>query len=378
MEINLMSRQKHIIISAVNLVEGGTLTVLQDCLSSATQCLPHDWKITALVHQKSLIENPRVQTIEFPRAKRSYLVRLWMEWFVFKKLSYSLKPDLWLSLHDITPRVVAKRQAVYCHNPSPFYRVTWREARLEPTFAFFNLLYKQLYGFFILRNYAVIVQQDWLRDAFRRLYSHPNVVVAYPTYQDDKKTGVSIPALRQPSRSNPLVLLYPALPRVFKNFELLCEAIKRLPSKFDGVLQLRLTLSGEENAYSRDLYQRFSSTYGVQFIGRQTRQQMEQQYRECDVVLFPSKLETWGLPITEAKAHSKPLLVADLPYARETVGNYESVTFLSAQETQAWAAAFEGLATGNFQFGSQFDRHLPDAPFAADWSQLWLLLTKDL
>jgi glycosyltransferase involved in cell wall biosynthesis len=104
---------------------------------------------------------------------------------------------------------------------------------------------------------------------------------------------------------------------------------------------------------------------------------MAVQYQSCDVVVFPSRLETWGLPITEAKALNKPLLVADLPYAHETVGNYSAVSFLQATDVQAWANAFVQIASGQHAFESHTCT-LPEAPFAADWPQLWRLLTHGL
>ena len=373
-----MQRQKHVVLSAINFSEGGPLTVLQESLEAAAQCLPAEWKITALLHRKDLITHPRIETFAFPQSKRSWLTRLWLEWVVFDQLSKSLKPDLWLSLHDITPRVRARRQAVYCHNPSPFHKLTWRDAQLEPSFALFNLLYARLYGVFLSRNHTVVVQQAWLRQAFRRLYAHPNVVVAYPTQSDEGlSVTAQIHASGRFSDARPLVMLYPALPRVFKNIEVLCEAMIRLPPAARGTLELQLTLSGTENPYARDFYRRFLSVNGVRFIGRQTKQQMAKAYRACDVVVFPSRLETWGLPITEAKALNKPLLVADLPYAHETVGSCSAVSFLPVTDVQAWAKAFEQIACGQHAFGSQ-TRTAPEAPFAADWPQLWRLLTEGL
>lgn len=373
-----MQKQKHVVVSAVNFTEGGPLKVLQESLEAAAHYLPSHWRITALVHRKDLITNPRIETLAFPQSKRSWFTRLWLDWVMFGRLSKSLKPDLWLSLHDITPRVHARRQAVYCHNPSPFYKLTWRDARLEPSFALFNLLYVRLYGAFLSRNHTVVVQQAWLRQAFRRLYAHPNVVVAYPMQTHEEPPSVVSPTAVRPSgEMRPLVMLYPTLPRVFKNLEVLCEAMKLLPATVIGRLELRLTLGGAENPYSRDLYKRFASVPGIRFIGRQTRQQISAEYQNCDVVVFPSKLETWGLPITEAKSLNKPLLVADLPYAHETVGNCSAVSFLPATDARAWAHVFELMASGQHTFGSQ-TRPAPEPPFAANWPQLWQLLTQGL
>lgn len=369
-------RTKRLVVSAVNLNEGGPLTVLIEGMDAAAQVLGPEWEITALVHKASLISNPRVRTVEFPLSKRSWVIRLFLEWIYFSKLSRKLNADLWLSLHDITPRVQARRQVVYCHNPSPFYQLTWREVRLEPKLKLFSLLYGRLYGMFIRRNYAVVVQQVWLRDAFRRLFGQQYVVVAHPqptefTWRADTHYR------RSPTIQRPLVLLYPALPRVFKNIDVLCEAMTLLPPSLKGLVELRLTLSGTENRYARDLWRRFASVAGVKFIGRQVRAAMVEQYERCDMVLFPSKLETWGLPISEAKSRRKPLLVADALYAYETVGTYDAVSFLPAEDAAAWAKAIADFATGDWHFSSQSVQH-PDAPFAANWPQLWQLLTDGL
>lgn len=112
-------------------------------------------------------------------------------------------------------------------------------------------------------------------------------------------------------------------------------------------------------------------------MGRQSRDDMAAQYAQCDAVLFPSKLETWGLPITEAKALSKPLLVADLPYAYETVGTYASVSFLPPNDAAAWAKAFEAVAEGKWINSGNVET-TPDSPYASDWPQLWALLTEGL
>lgn len=363
---------KCLVVSAVNFSEGGPLAVLVDCLESAAQTLGAEWEIVALVHDQHLIQNPRIRCLVFPEAKRSWVKRLFLEWVHFNALSQELKPDLWFSLHDITPRVQTRRQAVYCHNASPFYRLSLREALLEPKFLLFNWFYAHLYRVNIWRNHTVVVQQEWLRDEFNGLYAHPNVVVAHPT------VPVSAPAMKNPpSHSGKSVFLYPALSRVFKNFEVLCEAAVRLPEDLQSQVEIRLTLDGSENRYARNLVRRYGNQPALHFIGLQSRAEMTRHYTECAAVLFPSKLETWGLPISEAKALGKPLLVADMPYAHETVGSYGQVDFLPVTDSAAWAEAIAAIARGNLRFTGAV-RTDPAPPFAKDWPQLWQLLTAGL
>lgn len=372
---------RHLVVSAVNFSEGGPLTVLIESLDAAAATLDDDWQITALVHDAKLIRNQRVRTIAYPDSKKSWLNRLRLEWWGFRALSRELKPDLWVSLHDITPRVEARRQAVYCHNSSPFYRPSLTEIRFDPRLFVFSTLYMRLYALFIGRNYAVIVQPTWMREAFRRATGHPNIVVAYPGAAADQPAGAdpeqrdAAPFVRHPGR--PLRLLYPSLPRVFKNMEVLCEAMRLLPPEIAARIDLRLTLDGTENKWAGELVRRYGDVVGVRFIGRQARAEMTAEYENCDAVLFPSRLETWGLPISEGKAFGKPLLAADLPYAREATGSYTDVKFLPPDDPRAWADEFIRMEAGHWEPHGNTAVE-PAQPFVRDWPSLWRYLTNGL
>ena len=359
-----------IVVSAVNFTEGGPLTVLRECLASAAAELPVQCELVALVHSADLIQESRVRFVSIPSSKKSWFHRLYWEWFGFYRISRELRPALWLSLHDVTPRVSATRQAVYCHNPSPFYRIRLRDAMMEPRFFIFNQLYALLYRLFIGRNHCVIVQQEWLREEFIRRMGNLPVVVAHPSFRVVERPGST--------KSGPaFVFIYPALPRVFKNMETLCAASQILAARGISGFEVRLTIDGSENRYSRWVRQRFGDTAQIQFIGRKTKDEMVTQYAQACAVVFPSKLETWGLPITEGKAQGLPLIVADLPYARETVGNYELVSFFPAESPDALADLMQAMIEQRWR---PTGNHHPDpaTPYAPDWASLWGILTSGL
>ncbi len=366
--------RKRLVVSAVNFSEGGPLTILRDCLGSAALSLSSEWEIIALVHNRNLIDLPRVRLIEIPNAKRSWLHRLYFEWFEFRRLSRRLEPDLWLSLHDITPRVIARRQAVYCHNPSPFYRLSLPEAWHEPRLWLFSNFYRYLYRVFIRKNHWVIVQQAWLRIAFKRMYGNLPMVVAHPSLVP-VNSGPRSEYLE--AVTGKIVFFYPALSRVFKNFEVICEAAKILASRGVSGFEIRLTLSGNENSYSKWLYKSYSEVVGLLFIGLQDRIQMEKHYREASAVIFPSKLETWGLPISEAKLHRRPILAADLPYAHETVGSYDNVSFFPPADAVTLANLMQSIIDKSWR-PTNAKMKEPAKPFTRNWRELWQLLTVEL
>jgi glycosyltransferase involved in cell wall biosynthesis len=362
--------QKTIVISAVNLVEGGTLTVLRDCIQSAEAFLGDDWRIVALLNKPDLVESTRVEKICFPAAKKSWFTRIYYEWIYFNRLSRKIKPYLWLSLHDITPRVQSVRQAVYCHNPAPFYRASWRESRLDFGFFLFNKFYKYLYGALISRNFMVIVQQEWLRDEFHSMYGELPILVAHPNMVS---TGCSPLINSVRDYSSKTVFLYPSFPRVHKNFETLCEAAEQLNRWGIRDFRVEVTLAGNENRYARDLYQHYRTVKNLEFIGLQSREEMADRYRKSDVVVFPGKLETWGLPISEAKSYGKVLLLADRPYARETVGTYDRVSFFEATNSLRLANLMRSIIESNWQPQGNVARR-PADPFVSNWIDLWSML----
>ncbi len=365
-----MSSRKRLVISGINLVEGGTLTVFRECISAAALHLSKDWEVVVLAHDKSLIDATGVAVLEFPLSKRSWLLRLYYEWWYFGRLAKKLKPDFWLSLHDMTPFIGSCPQAVYCHNPAPFYRITsFREVWQEPTLLMFNLFYRYLYGMGIHRNKYVIVQQDWLRREFERLFKVKNVIVSYPLTAVAQVKSTP----EKPPKEN-FIFLYPALPRVFKNIQMLCEAVKILNLQGITGFEVRLTMDGSENRFAAYLTGQYAGTPNLAFIGRQSHRQMMEQYTDCDCVLFPSRLETWGLPISEAKSYGKPLLVAELPYAHETVGDYDKVAFVDSRSAADWAENMRCAMMGRQVFSVAHIEN-PHEPFVRDWQALLKLLT---
>ena len=52
---------KTVVVSAVNIRKGGTLTILRDCLEYLSGLAQTgEWKVVALVHDRSLCEYPSI------------------------------------------------------------------------------------------------------------------------------------------------------------------------------------------------------------------------------------------------------------------------------------------------------------------------------
>lgn len=317
---------RKIVISGINIDSGGALTIFKECLEYCNRNLSDNYEIIALVHKKDIFisetEN-NIKFFEFPKSKKSWLIRCWYEYFYFKFFSKNIKPYLWLSIHDITPNVKTERLVVYCHNPSPFYNMKLEDIKYDKKLFLFSKFYKYLYKINIKKNNFVIVQQNWIAEKFKQMYSIENVLVYPPNIHSKLASKVEGNIFEKNT------FFYPAYPRVFKNFEIICEAAKYLEKQGIDNFKIYLTIDGSENLYSKKIIEKYKSLKTIEFIGLLSREKVYEYYFKVECLIFPSKLETWGLPITEFKKFNKPMIVADLEYAHETVGNYDKVLFFN-------------------------------------------------
>lgn len=361
--------RKTIVISAINFFEGGPLSILRDCVSYLENNLADQYNIIVYVHNVNHFSSKKISFIELPKSRKSYINRLYYEyiWFYFQSIKH--KPFLWFSLHDITPNVKSEIRAVYCHNPSPFYEISMHEFILDPTLGFFNKFYKYLYKININKNHFVVVQQNWLRDVFRNmLNSKSEIIVAPPNVSLINKMD----SVNQGSLSKKSIFFFPALPRVFKNFECVCEATKLL-NELNLDFELQITLSGNENRYSKMLFKKYGNIENIKFIGILSREKVFEKFLECSALVFPSKLETWGLPITESKLFEKPILVCDLPYAHETVGQYSKVSFFEPNDVKKLASLMEQVIKNVIAYDGN-DSIKTNNPKANNWDEMFNIL----
>ena len=325
-------------------------------------------KVVLFCHSAELYKDlarENLTLIAKPLSRKSWLIRIFYEYIWFWFWSLGRDVDCWVSLHDVTPNVKAARRAVYCHNPAPFYSgaSTWRYA---PGFQVFRHLYEYFYRINLQKNDWVIVQQQWLKDAFvERFGCRPEkVVVARP-----EETG-SI-AFPPPSALGGAVktLVFPAYPRVFKNHKVLVEAMRRLG---DVPLKLIMTFSGGENAYARKVAASAAGLANVELGGFLSRDKLFQVYSDADAMLFPSKLETWGLPLSEFRLTGKPVFAADLPYARESLSGYTNVCYFNPDDAEGLARLLRAFSAG--EFAPKVYETVYAQPFAKGWAGLLTLM----
>lgn len=364
---------KTIVVSAVNIRKGGTLTILKSCLSFLSSLAQKgEYRVVALVHQKELAYYPGIEYMEMLNTVKSWGRRLWCEYVTMWRVSLQLSPVyLWLSLHDTTPRVKAERQAVYCQTSFPFLKWKWQDARFDYKIVVFALLTRFAYRVNIKHNKYLVVQAEWLRKGFTKMFGLPEdrFIVTPPqkSLPQEKVSGKKTDSVFH--------FMYAATADCHKNFETLCRAARLLEQEIGtDRFKVTLTLSGHENKYAHWIYTQWGDLSSLDFAGFMDNQHLYEAYAQADCLVFPSRIETWGLPISEFAVFGKPMLLADLPYAHETAAGHNHVAFFQPNDAITLKEHMKRLLVGNTTFLSPVPAVTLKAPKAASWKELFDLL----
>lgn len=364
---------KRIVISAINIRKGGTLTILRDCLRHlSAEAEAGRLEVIALVHSRDLCDFPAISYISMPDSIRSWARRLRHEYVTMKRISRRITEergpiDLWLSLHDTTPRVIARRQAVYCQTSFPFMRWRWRDFRMDFKIPLFAMLTRFAYRINVRRNHRLLVQQQWLRSGLSRMLGVPadRFIVAAP------ERDLSLPEFT-PRRFDRPTFFYASTPDCHKNFETVCQAAALLEQETGKErFQLILTVGGTENRYARYLKSHWGDIPSIRFEGLMDRSTLYATYAGADCLVFMSRVETWGLPISEFMTFSKPMILADLPYAHETAAGSSRTAFTHADDARALASLMRDVVNGNLAAFSPVGKHTGEGTVAPTWQDIF-------
>jgi len=364
--------KKVIVISGANLVTGGALTIIQECVRYLNRYLSDEYIIYCLVHNvDSFKEFKNIKFLEFKAVRNSYFNRIKFEYFFCRKLSLKLKPYLWFSLNDMSSSSISEKRAVYCHNAAPFRKIVYSDLFFEPSLFLFTVFYKSLYRINIYKNNYIIVQQEWLRSIFMKTYNLPHHKIIVSPPKNEYYTGANITPGN--IESDTYTFFYPTFPRPFKNIEVIGKAIKILGQRKNLNFTVIITMDGTENRYSKYIVKRYGHLQGLRFIGLISKSEVYDLYNQTDCLLFPSKLESWGLPISEFKEYERPIILADLTYARETLGNYQKGVFFDADNPHQLADLMEQAILNKISFNQNF-QVVSEKPNARSWKEVFDIL----
>tara|TARA_R110001583_G_scaffold111063_2_gene260143 strand:+ start:19129 stop:20232 length:1104 start_codon:yes stop_codon:yes gene_type:complete len=328
--------KKVIVVNATALRSGGALSILSQFIRS----IEGDDEYLIFVHPSIdfCVDNESIRIVRIERT--SFFSRIFWD-------SYGL--DVYLKKEKIEVKVIISLQntsiritqscekVIYLHNIIPFVNYRWNLFKRSD----FNLfLYRYIYSFFIFlyvsKNTHFIVQSEWFKNILiKRGVQEDRVLVARPEIMISNVQGIPAVSLT----SNGYSIFYPATAHSYKNHIEIVNALIYM-KRYGGYhsdITVYFTIDLDE---SSELYRTINENglnEHFNFLGYLSFNDILSYYKSVNLVVFPSRLETFGLPLIEAAAMGKPILAIDMMYSREALQNYHNVSFCEFNDSKNWA-----------------------------------------
>jgi len=312
---------------------GGGLTVLRSfrdfLVASGTE---HEW-IFLTGAASTLGPAPHVQTLALPKVKRSWLRRLLFDGLTGRRLIQPLTPDVVFSLQNTVAYGLSVPQVVYVHQPLPFqdvvnFRLLRRDER---RLAAYQHLIGRVIKWSIKHADRTIVQTHWMREAIiHQVGVEPGRIERVAPDLEDLSAyrDTIVPDRRQ--------FFFPTGPLSYKNQGCIEEANRILRAK--GLTEFRVRVTSDTP----------SSDPNIDSIGQLPREDALRVLSSCTLV-FPSLIESYGLPLAEARSLGTLVLAADCSYAREVLAGYENAYFFDPQVPRELARLMDTVIHGKIE-----------------------------
>ncbi|MDP2753828.1 MAG: glycosyltransferase [Nitrospirota bacterium] len=343
-----------VIVFDVPASESGALEILESFFNYVNCYERKDIEWLFIVSTDKLntkYNNSNVSVLRFSFVKKNWFERLRFEIFKVPSLLKNYNADVVFSLQNIASMHSNKvPQVIYVHQSLPYVSKNFSYLKKNERFlAFYADIFRVLIGWSVRKAVSVIVQTSWFKEALVMKHGiSANKITIIPPSLD-----IYIPA--EDVHSELSEFFYPATPYVYKNVFILVEAVRQLKdSGFSP--KIFLTMTGSENLYARELGTRIRklglSEY-FSFIGRITREEVFRLYRRT-TLLFPSRLESYGLPLLEARIVETSIIASDTPFAREILEGYSKVCFCDESDAAAFAEAMKTVMSSQKIVHSKF------------------------
>lgn len=341
-----------IVVNATALRFGGGLTILQQFIESIPQ---DDFEYLVFVDQSVdiSINKPNLKIVK--QDVTSFFNRFkWDAYGLNKWLKINkIKVDIALSLQNTNFRLDARcPNFVYFHNSLPLYPNQWNPLKkIERNLWFYRNIYPFFIRMFINSRTEFFVQLDFIKKGFvnRFKVDENKVHIVFPVVNASTKIEKADVIVDQTVFN----LFYPATNQFFKNHMVIFQALKSIDDKLMHKIVLYLTNNeGEFNPLPE------FRNIEIVFLGKVPFDTVMNLYQQVDCLVFPSYIETLGLPLIEAASTGLFVLAADLPYAHEVLNGYEGVKFIDVHHVEQWANAIFALASENKKI--KFEKFVPE------------------
>lgn len=249
----------------------------------------------------------------------------------------NIKPDLIISLQNIAVNFKGIPQIIYLHQSLPYSEYSkWNIfKRDERKLWIYTNIYKHLIHNSIKKDMYVSVQTKWMKDALiENGINEEKIIISKPKLKEFNVDDIEELALDKKKYT----YFYPADEYKYKNHKVILEALIYIKEEYNDKLNsINVIFTLDEKSRAYEYCKENGLLDVVKFKSRLHYEKILQYYKSCNCVLFPSYIETFGLPLIEAAKFGKRILVSNCKYSREVLKNYSNVKFISHDTYKEWA-----------------------------------------
>ena len=302
---------------------GGPLSVLNDFYNQVLNHKNDDVQWFFILSTPMLKSKDNVKILNFKWIKKSWFHRLCFDYVIAPRLVKKIKADVIFTMQNIVVPRTKIKQILYMHQPIPFvdYKFKWNDCKI--LWIHQNIISKNIYSSIKVAQ-KTIVQTEWIKKACieKTGINEKRISVIHPKVENVNSIDSFIFV-----EESFLTFFYPASSMFYKNHKVILEACKLLVE--NGITQYKVifTLEGNESSEIMNIHRIIkSSGLPIKFIGNISRDEVYKYYQKS-VLLFPSYVETFGLPLLEARLHKTPIIVSNCSFAHEILENYPNTYY---------------------------------------------------
>ena len=318
------------VVNAISAESGGALTNLSEMYKEAVENREIQWVF--ITGKIKLQPKENIKVLSYPEVKKSWFHRLAFDVCRSNRIINSFQPDVVYNF-DFYRRSKRTCGDYYFFATNVLYytdivfsikdsKELWLRQKLLKPLAFYSIRHSDY----------VVIESEWLRHRItaktgfdsNRIIVKPHKVVITPANEVEIGQAANF-------------FFYPTSGYIYKNTKAIILSALELAKEglFPSIV---LTLRGDETTEIVALKQQSEKNgLSICWIGNLDCKQMGRAYQKC-VLLFPSYLETVGLPLLEAKSFNRKIICADQEYAHSALNGYPNVSYFNYANTAELAS----------------------------------------
>lgn len=284
-----------------------------------------------LLSDNYIEETENIKIILLPKEKKSRIRRLAFDLCYGRRLIKKLRPDAIFYLQNTLIRGVKCPQIMYMDQSIAFQK--------EKNFSIFKAeerkyaVYQHIIGRFnrsaCKKSDKVIVQTKWLQEAIvKQSKKREEDVIRVPVAVNIDKN------IYKATNVSTNTFFYPASGAVYKNHDCIYKAIETLDR---SDFKMLLTLQAGEKKHKN-----------CEYLGTVAQKEVYKIMSES-VLLFPSYIESFGLPLKEAREIGTLIIAADTAFARELLEGYENAYYFNTFDFSELAKLMQDVLDGKIK-----------------------------